>query len=180
MSVTGGSFSGASNTYKKLQVDQELVLNGKLTLARDWTPFVPVLLTGALGTGLTNRWRYRIVGRTVEIKVTVATNAAGTIGSGAYQFRLPTGCIAADQSQCGGTATLFGATNSYLCSVFMAGSTAFSLYLSDPTTSPAALAVWGSTSAADVRLSATTLGFQLSATFELDPSSPILAAGSNQ
>ena len=149
---------------------------GKVKLDEDWKPFTAVFSTGALGTTTVNRFRFRVIGKTVEITGAIITSDAGTLGSGSYQISLPTGCTAAYNQQMGGVATISGATKSYNCTVSMNSSTSqFILVINNPVNTTPALLAWASTSDAEVRLDAAG-GFnvQIRAAFELDPASPIL------
>ena len=150
---------------------------GKLSLDQDWQAYTPTLTQGAWGTTTTNRWMYRIVGRNVEVKGSVVQTGAGTVGAGAYQLSLPTGCVAASPQRACGTANIIGATTAYIGIAGTDASFPNHIYVTliDPTAATAVLTGWTSAAAAEIRLSAATLTVTLTCSIELSSTSPILA-----
>lgn len=189
MSVTGGTFAGASNAYKKLQIDQELILNGKLTMKDDWKTYTPTMTNLTLAAAATRRSKFRVVGRTLHVSMEFLQTSPGVHVDGAYTFALPTGCLAIAPlgARTVGTAYVIGVdsgtTLAFVGNVLLlTASTVYVQYMAGPTTTVNSI-TWGfsASNAASLRASAgTSLNFSLDFQVELDPASPILAASSNQ
>lgn len=140
----------------------------------EWKTFTPVLSTGALGTGGVTSFRYRITGQTLQLCCYHSQTSAGTTGSGSYVIALPTGCIPSDVNYAVGNGHILGATKSVVVSV-VNSVLGISLYISDPTSTTPAIALWGSGSDAEFRLGASgAVAVTFSATIPLNVTSPIL------
>lgn len=163
------------NVSRSSRVDRLSV--GKLVLDSEWRTYTPTLTQGAFGTTTTNRWTYRVIGRTLSVKATVVQTGAGTVGVGAYQFSLPTGCVAAATNRACGVANISSGSTAYsgFCGTDPSFPNHILIALVDPTAASAILSTWGSTIAdTTIRLSGTSVTLYLTCDIELAASSQIL------
>lgn len=145
--------------------------------ATEWKDFTPVMSAAAvLGTGGTTRFQYRITGHTLHVVAYHSQTVAGTAGSGTYGVQLPTGCVpAVPLNSIVGQGSVSG--NSKSCALLVFASTSsVGFQIVDPTNTGPALLLYGTTTDADYRFSATAMTFSFSFMIPLAVSSSILRA----
>lgn len=160
------------NVSRSSRVDRLSV--GKLVLDSEWRTYTPTLSTGAWGSTTTNRWSYKISGRTLSVKGTVQSAGGGTTGSGTYYFTLPTGCVGATFGV-SGACTLVGLNKQFQGTIGQESGKLSQFYFSvvDPVSLTSTNITWGAGSDSEIRLNA-VLGVYCSFEIELASTSPIL------
>lgn len=194
MSTTAkGEFKKAMHVYRLTADKVQLGTAG----GYGWQPYpiamiqggtFPTALQSPITTGNALQGRYRIVDTTCEVKVdiqlTTAANPSGGTSTSQYILSLPPGCIVRSvvaagnttlSPQCAGDILIrTGSPVAYTGAVNLTPAVSgWSAFIG---TTGVATVAWGSASAADAQWTTTStiiMGAKFS--FELDPSSPILA-----
>lgn len=155
---------------------------GKVALDTDWTPYTLAITAsttaptlGAFAAG--SRFMYRIVGKTLEMKMAYTAAAGASAGSGYYRFNVPPGCLIRTQSVYGPAGQ--GIVSEIATPLFFQGvvipdsQTTFFLELVNTAAATGVSLKWGTSAAATLQGNAAHSA-AINATFELDPASPIL------
>lgn len=170
----------ASLFSRALRVDDLSV--GRLRLDQDWTGYTPVFTGFTLDPATPIKFRYRIIGRTIEVQGYIGpqTAAGGVNGAIPYSFSLPSGALVSlTGSGLGGQAFVAetsGPTQYIGVAVRLSTST-IGIILGDSSALQGSVITYGinAVTPAAIRVTSTsnlTIGFKFS--LELLSSSPIL------
>lgn len=179
MASTSTGVNGASRIEERLVCKQLIATN--YVKGPGWKRFTPTLSNGALSAAANTGqvWKYRISDGNLEIKGAFSQVAAGTLGAGTYTFTFPSGCTLAAPLVGSGVVALSSGTSIFHGYVIPLTTTTFALQYLDGTNATDATRLtqaWSASSTpSTLRLDSTAVSLILSASFELDPASTILA-----